>query len=303
MNEALIGFFTAYDAGVMATTLTLISAVSHAIFGAINKGGEDPYLNRGAINICYSIVALPLVVFVFPPPPAYIFGMLAVTYFIHFAYEWLAAASYVRGDFTLVYPIARGTSPLIAAALAFFVFSERFEASQWFGLVLLSGSIISLAWANLRLKQRSAEENKKLIVTIAIAVLTGVMVALFTVLDAYGIRLSGDPFTFLAWFFFFGGFGFPIVAINRLRKMAVQPSYTKLAIRGFIGTAVALSSFGGLMLATWLGSVSEAAALRETSIIFATIIGVLIFKEKLDLTRIIIIILIVVGAIMVKFTF
>lgn len=303
MNEALFGFFTAFDPGVMATTLTLISALSHAIFGAINKGGEDPYLNRGAINICYSLAALPLVLFVFPVPSGEVFAILAVSYFLHLAYEWLAAASYVRGDFTLVYPIARGTSPLIAAALAFFVFSERFVPSQWFGLILLSGAIISLAWANLRLKKRTPLENKMLVVTIGIAILTGVMVALFTNLDAYGIRFSGEPFAFLAWFFFLGGFGFPLVALNRLRKMPVKPSIPKLAIRGFIGTFVALTSFGGLMLATWLGSVSEAAALRETSIIFATIIGVLIFKEKLDLTRVIIICLIVTGAVMVKITF
>lgn len=286
----------------MATTLTLISALSHAVFGAINKGGIDPYLNRGAINICYSLMTLPLVIFVFPLPSAEVFAILALSYLLHLAYEWLQAAAYVRGDFTLVYPIARGTSPMIAAFIAYFVFSDRFEPSQWFGLILLSGAIISLALANMRLKKRNAQEKKMLAVTIAIAVLTGVMVALFTNLDAYGIRFSGEPFAFLAWFFFLGGFGFPLVALNRLRKMAVKPSISKLAIRGVIGSFVAFSSFGGLMLATWLGSVSEAAALRETSIIFATIIGVFIFKEKLDLTRVIIIVLIVVGAIMVKFT-
>lgn len=302
MNATLISFFTKFDPALMALGLTMLSALSHAIFGAINKGGVDPYLNRGIINVWYCVLVFPLVIFVFPLPSNDVFLILVLSYFLHLIYEWLQAAAYVRGEFTLVYPIARGTSPLVTAFIAAFVFSERLEPSQWLGIFILSCAIISLAWVNLRLKKRDAEATQMLIVTVSIAVLTGVMVALFTNLDAYGIRFSGEPFAFLAWFFFLGGFGFPLVALNRWLKMPVKPSASRLIIRGFLGAIVAFSSFGALMLATWLGSVSEAAALRETSIIFATIIGVVFFKEKLDRTRVIIILLIVAGAIMIKFT-
>lgn len=303
MNAAPAGYFPFIDNGTIALALIMLSAISHAVFGALNKSGIDPYLNRGAINICYSIMVLPIVLFVVPLPSSQLFAILVVSYFLHLIYEWLQAAAYVKGDFTLVYPIARGTSPVVTAFIATVIFTEQLASTQWFGLLLLSGSILSLAWVNIRLKQLDTAANKILIVTIGIAVLTGVMVALYTNLDAYGIRFSGEPFTFLAWFFFLGGFGFPIVALNRLRHMAVKPSIPKLAIRGVIGALFAFSSFGSLMLATWFGSVAEAAALRETSIIFATIIGILFFKERLDMTRIIIIGLIVTGAIMVKFTF
>ncbi|MBL4892928.1 MAG: EamA family transporter [Rhizobiaceae bacterium] len=302
MISAVTGFFSTIDNATMALWLTLLSAFSHAVFGAINKSGFDPYLNRGAINICYSLMMMPVVVFVVPLPTAPIFAILAVSYFLHLIYEWLQAAAYVKGDFTLVYPIVRGTSPVVSAFIAAMLFTEQLGPSQWFGLLLLSGGIFSLAWVNIRLKKLDADANKTLVLIIGIAVLTGVMVALFTNLDAYGIRLSGEPFTFLAWFFFLGGFGFPLVALHRMRKMAVTPPISKLAIRGVIGALFAFSSFGCLMLATWYGSVAEAAALRETSIIFATIIGVLIFKEKLDLTRLTIIGVIVTGAVLVKFT-
>ncbi|MFK5980596.1 MAG: EamA family transporter [Rhizobiaceae bacterium] len=302
MISAVTGFFSAIDNATMALGLTLLSAFSHAVFGAINKSGFDPYLNRGAINICYSLMTLPIVLFVVPLPTAPIFAILAVSYFLHLIYEWLQAAAYVKGDFTLVYPIVRGTSPVVSAFIASMLFTEQLEPSQWFGLLLLSGAILSLAWVNVRLKKQDAGADNTLVFIIGIAVLTGVMVALFTNLDAYGIRLSGEPFTFLVWFFFLGGFGFPLVAIHRMRKMAVAPPLSKLAIRGVIGAFFAFSSFGSLMLATWYGSVAEAAALRETSIIFATLIGVLIFREKLDPTRLTIIGLIVAGAILVKFT-
>jgi drug/metabolite transporter (DMT)-like permease len=131
--------------------------------------------------------------------------------------------------------------------------------------------------------------------------MTGFMIAIYTTLDAYGIRQAEDPFTFLAWFFFMGGFGFPVIAWFRMRRLASLPSYRDLLIRGFTGAIVAYVSFGAVMLATRLGKVGEAAALRETSIIFATAIGVFIFKERINATRVAIIALIAAGAVLVEF--
>lgn len=285
----------------LAFILALVSALAHSIFAAINKGGIDPYLNRGAINVAYSIMAAPFALYVFPLPSALVFQILILSYILHLGYEWLQAAAFSKGAFTLVYPIARGIGPLFTALIAISLFAEALEVSQWFGLVLLSSAVISLAYVNLQEKGLSKELKASLMPSILLAVGAGIAVALYTTVDAYGIRKTFNPFTFLAWFFFLGGFGFPFIAYMRYQKMAIKPSLPPLIKRGIIGAFIALFSFATLMLATRIGKVSEAAALRETSIIFAGIIGVIFFKEKLSSTKVTVISLIALGAILIEF--
>ena len=182
-----------------------------------------------------------------------------------------------------------------------FVFSETLVLSQWAGLLLLSGAIFSLAFINLGETELTGEAKRGLLISILLAVCAGIFVALYTTVDALGIRTAFDPFTFLAWFFFLGGFGFPVVAYSRWIKLENKPEVQPLIVRGVFGALIAFFSFGTLMLATRIGKVSEAAALRETSIIFATGIGVLFFHEKVDFKRMIAIILIALGAILIEF--
>ena len=301
MGEQIVALAGTPAGELLAVALALLSALAHAIFGAINKGGIDPFVNRGAINVAYSLMAAPFALFVVPWPSAELVQILVAVYFIHLLYEWLQSQSFHLGAFTVVYPIARGTGPLITACFAMFAFGEFLEPSQWVGLLLLSGSIASLALVNIRDKQKEGISARGLQAAIAVALATGVMIAVYTTVDAHGIRVAGNPFTFLAWFFFIGGFGFPFIAYARWRKLKVRPSLGELAARGIFGALIAFLSFGAVMLATRLGKVGEAAALRETSIIFATGIGVLIFREKIDARRIAIIFMIAIGAIMVEF--
>ncbi|MCB1451621.1 MAG: EamA family transporter [Nitratireductor sp.] len=301
MGEQIVALAGTPAGELLSVALALLSALAHAIFGAINKGGIDPFVNRGAINVSYSLMAAPFALFVVPWPTPELFRILIAVYFIHLLYEWLQSQSFHLGAFTVVYPIARGTGPLITACFAMVAFGEFLEPSQWFGLLLLSGSIVSLALVNIREKQKQGISAHGLQSAILVALATGVMIAVYTTVDAHGIRVAGNPFTFLAWFFFIGGFGFPFIAYARWRKLTVRPGLGELAARGIFGALIAFLSFGAVMLATRLGKVGEAAALRETSIIFATGIGVLIFREKIDARRLGIIAMIAVGAIMVEF--
>lgn len=301
MGEIIVSMAGTPEGEVLALFLALMSALAHAIFAAVNKGGIDPYLNRGAINVAYGIMAAPFALFVVPWPQGELIPILFVSFLLHLAYEWFQAGAFSRGSFTLVYPIGRGIGPVVTALLALFVFSETLIWSQWFGLFLLSGAIFSLALVNLGESNLDQEARRGLVISITLAVSAGVFIALYTTVDAYGIRLAADPFTFLAWFFFLGGFGFPFVSFARWRKLKDKPEIQPLVIRGIFGALIAFFSFGTLMLATRIGKVSEAAALRETSIIFATGIGVLFFHEKVDLKRMIVIALIAVGAILIEF--
>ena len=301
MGEIFVSMAGTPQGEVLALFLALMSALAHAIFAAVNKGGVDPYLNRGAINICYSIMAAPFALFVFPLPSEALIPILFLSFVLHIGYEWFQAGAFSRGSFTLVYPIARGVGPVVTAMLALAVFNESLVFSQWIGLLLLSGAIFSLAFINLGDTQLDAASKEGLMTSILLAVGAGIFVALYTTVDAFGIRKAIDPFTFLAWFFFLGGFGFPVVAYARWRKLEDKPEVQPLIVRGIFGALIAFFSFGTLMLATRIGKVSEAAALRETSIIFATGIGVLFFHEKVDIKRMAVIALIAMGAIMIEF--
>jgi len=301
MGEIFVAMAGTPEGEVLALFLALMSALAHAIFAAVNKGGIDPYLNRGAINIAYSTMAAPFALFVFPLPNGDLIPLLFYSYLLHIAYEWFQAGAFSRGSFTLVYPVARGIGPVVTALLALFVFSETLVISQWFGLFLLSGAIFSLALINLSEARLDAAAKRGLSISIVLAIGAGVFVALYTTIDAVGIRTAADPFTFLAWFFFLGGFGFPVIAYARWRKLEDKPEIQPLVVRGIFGALIAFFSFGTLMLATRIGKVSEAAALRETSIIFATGIGVLFFHERVDIKRLCAIALIAVGAILIEF--
>ena len=138
-------------------------------------------------------------------------------------------------------------------------------------------------------------------ILLASALTLGGLVAIYTTYDAYGIRATADPFTFLAWFFFLDGLAMPTISAVRWRKMAVKPDLGPLAVRGVLGGLIAFGSFGAIMLATRLDKVGEAAVLRETSTVFAAAIGWIVLGEKVGPRRIGLMSLIALGAIIVEF--
>ena len=132
------------------------------------------------------------------------------------------------------------------------------------------------------------------------ACITGVLEALYTNYDAYGIRATSNPFTFLAWFFVIDSIAMPLIALWKSKGDFSNIEFKSLVPRGIIGGLIAFLSFGGIMLATRLDKVGEAAVLRETSIVFAAIIGWLFLKETVGPRRISLIMLIAVGAVFVE---
>ena len=128
----------------------------------------------------------------------------------------------------------------------------------------------------------------------------GVLVAIYTTYDAYGIRQSPDPFTFLTWFFFVTSFDFPLLAAWRYRRAGKVLALQPLMWRGLAGALIAWVSFGGVMLATRLDKVGEAAVLRETSTVFAAFIGWFILGEKVGPRRLFLMTLVALGAVIVE---
>jgi drug/metabolite transporter (DMT)-like permease len=213
-------------------------------------------------------------------------------------YKLLQAQAYTKGAFTVVYPVVRGTGPLFAVIGAYLIFGEVFSVTQWLGLAVLLAGIFGLAVYNLIYL---VSERDTLPIALMLAVATGLFVALYTTYDAYGIRATANPFTFLAWFFMIDGIAMPIIAALRYRNMTHKPALGPLAVRGVIGGLVAFFSFGSIMVATRLDNVGEAAVLRETSTVFAAIIGWVFLKETVGPRRIALMALIALGAVIVEF--
>jgi len=287
------------EAGATAAMiLALTAALLHAVFGALQKGRHDPLLARGAIDAAYGLMAAPFALFVVPWPEPHMWPIFLGVFIIHALYKWATLASYRRGAYTVVYPVMRGTGPLFAIIGAWLVFGETFSLIQWAGVLVLLAGLYGLALYNMA---RLTVARDTLVPALWFAVLTGLFVALYTTFDAYGIRATADPFTFLAWFFFIDGVLYPFIAAAFYRRMEAPPPLGLLALRGVIGGFVAFASFGSIMLATRLDQVGEAAVLRETSTVFAALIGWLVLKEKVGPVRLGFMALIAAGAVIVEF--
>ena len=282
----------------LALGLALFAALLHAVFGALQKGRFDPWLTRGAIDAWLFVLAAPFAFFVVPWPEPHMWAIFAGAVVIHVIYKILQALAYTKGAYTVVYPVVRGTGPLFTVIGAYLVFGEVFSPQQWLGIAVLLSGIFGLAVYNMVFL---LPERDTLPAALGLAVLTGGMVAIYTTYDAYGIRATADPFTFLAWFFMLEGLSFPGPVYLRWRRMAVRPDAGALLLRGLVGAVVAVLSFGSIMLATRLDQVGEAAVLRETSVVFAALIGWLALRETVGPRRIALMVLIAAGAVIVEF--
>ena len=297
MTEWVLAIEGSHTGRLVAMLLALLAAVLHAVFAAMQKGRIDPWVMRGAMDASYGLMALPFALFVVPWPEPHMWAIFAAVWVIHITYKCLQAWAYTKGSYTVVYPVVRGTGPLFTVIGAYILFAETFTLVQWMGVGTLLAGIFGLAAYNLRYLET---ERDTLHLALGLAVLTGLFVALYTTYDAYGIRATANPFTFLAWFFMIDGIAMPPIAYARWRRMAQPPALAPLMLRGVVGGFVAFLSFGSIMLATRLDKVGEAAVLRETSTVFAAIIGWLVLKETVGPRRIALMALIALGAVIVE---
>lgn len=298
MSQWITGLEGTPSGQTVALCLALLAALLHAIFGALQKVRYDPWMIRGAIDICYCLLAAPFALWLTPWPEPHMWLIFAGMLVIHTCYKLMVAQAYDRGAFTVVYPVIRGTGPLFTVIAASLIFNERFTTGQWLGVATLLAGIFGLAAYNLRYLEARREDLPS---ALTFAVITGAFVALYTTYDAYGIRATADPFTFLAWFFFLDGLlPMPWIALHRWRK--TRPAALPLLRHGAIGALVAIGSFGSIMLATRLDQVGEAAVIRETSTVFAALVGWLMLGERPGPRRIALMALIAAGAVIVELT-
>jgi drug/metabolite transporter (DMT)-like permease len=274
-----------------AVYIVLLAALMNAAWNAILKSGDDKLLTAVMIASAVAAIAaaaLPLL----PQPAAASWPFIAASVSLQTLYYALLAAAYRSADMSHAYPIMRGTAPLIVAAVSAWLIGEIVSATQWLGIALICGGVLGLA---LHAPGHSTGHRSATLFALANA---GV-IASYTVIDGLGVRRSAAPAAYTLWIFLLTGIQMLLwISIWRRREFgAYARGKWPQALAGGAGT---LLSYALALWAMTVAPVALVAALRETSILFATVISALVLKERVTLQRLACTGLIIAGAVAVR---
>ncbi|HEY0541101.1 MAG TPA: DMT family transporter [Actinoallomurus sp.] len=253
----------------------IFAGVLHATWNALAKAATDRYAGFALIGIAQAAAGLLMVV-VSGAPARASWPWIATSVALHVVYTALLARSYELGDFNQVYPLARGTGPLIVAFVAATVLGEHLTVAQFAGVGAVCGGLGALAFAGGTSRRRPG--------AIGAALLTGVSIASYTLVDGVGVRHAGTPAGYSGWLFF--GMGPLVVAwVFLARGTAVAPAVAAQWRLGLPGGLISVLGYGIVVWAQTRGALAAVAALRETGVITGAIIGAIFFRERMGLPR------------------
>jgi len=270
----------------------LFAAACHAGWNALIKVGLDPLSTTTLISIGSGLVALVFVPLVgVPALPAW--PWLTASVAIHLIYFASLIESYRTGDLGQVYPIARGSAPLMTAAATTLFVGEPLTAIGWAGIVSLVAGVLLLSTRGGRVL--AAIDRR----AVAFALFTALTICTYSVIDGVGARLSVNPNAYSLWLFI----GIALVmlpyALYRDGRDLV-PAMRRYWRRGFVGGALQVLSYGIAVWAMTVAPIAIVATLRETSVLFGAVIAVVVLKEPLRAVRVVAALLIVLGLILIR---
>ena len=270
----------------------LVAAAFHAGWNALLKLNVEPIVATSLVAVASGVVVVPLALIVGLPAPAawpYLLGSVAV----HIGYYTALAQAYRFGDLGQVYPIARGTAPLMTALLAAFWVGETLGPYAWAGIIVLSGGILLLAVKGRRALQAFDARS------VGFALLTSLTITVYTLNDGLGARVSGSALQYAVWLFLLSGgvmgiYGFMVLG----RRLAGDfARHWKMAVAG---AALSTASYAIVIWAMTVAPIALVAALRETGVLFAALFGVALLREPLLPARIAAACLVLAGVVLVR---
>ncbi len=273
------------------TVLVLFAGLLHATWNALLKRpGSDPLLDTALVTAGTWIVAaaaLPLV----PPPARASWPYIALSAAIHFGYYVALARAYHHGDLGYAYPLMRGTAPLLVAGVGAVWLRELPTPNMAAGIALISGGIVGIALL------RTGGRPKRPALLWALA--NAVIIAAYTVVDGAGARASGNAASYVLWLLFVESLPFVAAVIVRRRRRFVTHA-RRFWARGILGGLCSAGAYGIVLWAMTRAPIGAVAALRETSVIFAALIGAVALKESFGTHRVLGAILVVAGIVLLK---
>ncbi|MDH4566238.1 EamA family transporter [Pseudomonas sp. BN414] len=257
--------------------LVITAAALHAGWNALLKIGLDRFLTASLIQIAAGLVALLALPFVaFPRPEAWPWIVLSALF--HIGYNIYLARAYQHGDLGQAYPLARGSSPLMVAALSVLLLGDRLAPGELVGLLVLVGGILLMAVRGGRGKEPIHAS------LLGSALMTALFIAGYTLSDATGARRNGDALSYSMWLFAVNALVMVVVVaiIRGARTFLQLGPYWR---GGLAGGAMSLAAYSIAIWAMTRAPVALVSALRETSVLFALLIGAVLLKEPLPPIR------------------
>jgi drug/metabolite transporter (DMT)-like permease len=271
--------------------VVLLSALLHAGWNALVRSAADKFQST-LLVVCGAGALSLLVLPGLTSPDASIWPYLLASGLIHVLYFTLVALSYRHAELGFAYPLMRGTAPALAALAALMVLGESPSAGAWTGIGLICTGVALLSGAAWRAGViRPA--------SLAFALGNASVIAAYTLIDGQGARLSGHALSYTAWVFLLTAlFMLGLAAALRGRTvLRPGPGAWRTALLGGMGT---LAAYGLVLWAMTQAPIAAVAALREMSIVFAALIGVLFLKEKMGRLRLSSVLLVCLGAVAIK---
>jgi phosphonate utilization associated putative membrane protein len=247
----------------------LFGALLHAGWNAMVKSSSDKALDTATIHLLGSLVALPLALLVGLPAAAS-WPFIAASVTIHIGYYVALTGAYKHGDLGLTYPLMRGTAPLLVALSSTLTLGEALSPLAWAGVLGVSCGVLALGLS------RHAMDSPR---AVAFALANAVVIAVYTVVDALGARTSGNPLQYVAALFVLDGWPFALLVLRRRGWRVAWPYARRRAPLALVGAAASLGSYGIALWAMTRAPVATVAALRETSVLFAALLGSWLLKE------------------------
>jgi len=267
--------------------LILFAALLHASWNALLRVGADRLWSMTMMCVAVAIASSVIALFLAPPAPAsWPYAVLSGV--LHVGYNLFLVRSYKVGDLGQTYPIARGSSPILITLCALVFAGETLSTNALIGIVLVSGGIISLAF-----RQRTLA-----VPSLPYALGTGFFVAAYSVTDGIGARLSGAPMAYTVWMCALWGVLMPLVYIG-LRDTRSLFAPRPGVITALIGGLVSLLAYGIVIYAMSHAPMGAVSALRETSVLFAALIGYLFLGESLTVRKVLACVVIATGTMLI----
>lgn len=255
--------------------LVLAAAVLHASWNALVKSGDSPWIRLALANCVgtiFAVALLPLVDF----PAAEVWPFILGSVAVHQVYFVFVALQYRFGDLSHVYPIARGVAPILVALGAFVFAGETLSGWGVIAIVVICGSVLSLAFGGRRAKDRRA---------VFLALCTGTTIACYTVIDGLGGRTADNVFGYIVYLFLLDALPFGLLVIF-LRRRTLIPDVKANWKTGSLGGLFSFLAYALVIWAMTLSPMTYVSALRETSVIIAALIGTRLMHEPFGVRRI-----------------
>jgi len=279
----------------LAVSLGLFSAVTLAATNMTVKMGSDILVARAILAMSAAAIILPFSFFVAPPNAA-IWGALAFSLPAHFFYQICMIRALQRGDLSLVFPVMRGAAPLLTAVAALMLLREELAPLAWAGLILATLAVAAFVFPPRGIRLRDHPHRAALFWAFG----TALGIAVYNVTDARGVRLAPDPFTFIVWLFLLDGIAVVLMALV-LRRNVLASAIAMRWRYGVIAGALSILSFGAALYAFGLMETAKVSALRETSVVFAALMGSIFLGENFGRRRVIAAVVLAAGLVLMQF--